>query len=683
MKKIPLINRDISWLSFNERVLQEAEDSTVPLMDRIKFLGIFSNNRDEFFRVRVATINRMLKVGKKAKKVFGEHPSELLNEIHKIVLRQQDKFESVYNNLIRQLEAQDIFIINEKQLHSEQEQFIRDYFRESVHPTLFPIILEKNLKFPYLKNNFLYLICRLTKRNKDTSKFSLIEIPTDVLPRFITLPKIEEKKFVIFLDDVIRFSVSEIFAPFDYIVSEAYTIKITRDAELDIEPDVSKSFIEKIAKSVKKRKTGMPVRLTHDSEMPVDMVNFLLAKMNMLKDDTLIPGNRYHNFRDFISFPFIGTAALRYKSQQPLAHKDLKTATSIISVLKKKDIMLSYPYQRFSHIIDLLREASIDPKVESIRITLYRVAEHSNIINALINAIKNGKSVSAVVELQARFDEEANIQWATKLQEEGVNVIFGVPGLKLHSKLFLITRREDGKRVNYAHIGTGNFNENTAKIYSDISLLTSDKRITNEIEKTFDFYSDNLRPYRHKHLVASPFSMRKIFSSLIKNEISNARKGKSAYIILKLNSLSDADMIKKLYKASQAGVKIKLLIRGICSLVPGKKKMSENIEVISIIDKYLEHSRVFIFCNKGKEKYFISSADWMTRNLDYRSEIAVPIYDDEIRAELSQIIAIQLNDNVKARILNRKQENIYKSGDTTVKVRAQEEIYRFLKQRHL
>lgn len=677
-----LINRDISWLSFNERVLQEAQDASVPLMERLKFLGIFSSNRDEFFRVRVATLNRMTRLGKRAKRVLGKHPKELLNDIHKIVLRQQNKFEATYTALIGELEAQNIFIINEKQMHSDQEQFIREYFRESIHPTLFPIILERRLKFPYLKNNSIYLVVRLTKKNKSDFKYSLIEIPADVLPRFVQLPKIEDKKFVMFLEDVIRFCLNEIFVPFDYTASEAYTIKLTRDAELDIEQDVSKSMIEKITKSLKKRKTGMPVRFTYDSATPKDMLNFLLKKINVLKDDTLIPGSRYHNFKDFISFPFIGTSALRYKTQLPLPHKDLKTASSILNVLRKKDVLLTYPYQQFSHIIDLLREASIDPKVESIKITLYRVAEHSNIVNALINAVKNGKSVTAVVELQARFDEEANIHWANKLQEEGATVIFGVPGLKLHSKLFLIHRKENGKRVNFAHIGTGNFNENTAKIYSDISLLTSDKRITAEVEKTFEFYSDNLKTSPYKHLLSAPFSMRKKFSFLIKREINNARAGKQAYIILKLNSLSDAGMIKKLYQASAAGVKIKLIMRGICSLIPGEKELSENIEALSIVDKYLEHSRVLIFCNGGDEKYFISSADWMTRNLDYRSEIATPIYDKNIQKELKQIIEIQLADNTKARIINRKQDNTFKTNDTAAKVRAQEEIYKFLRTSH-
>jgi polyphosphate kinase len=454
---------------------------------------------------------------------------------------------------------------------------------------------------------------------------------------------------------------------------------MTRDAELDIEQDVSKSLVKKISESLKKRKRGQPVRLIYDQALPAEMLALLIKKLNFRKDDFPVPGGRYHNFKDFMNFPDIGKPSFRYKNIEPLLHKDLKGQRSLFEVIRKKDILLCFPYHTYYHIIDLLREATIDPKVTSIHITLYRVAKNSNILNALINAVKNGKSVTAIVELQARFDEEANIFWANRLQEEGAKVIYGVPGLKAHSKLFLISRSENGKTVNYAHIGSGNFNEDTAKIYSDLSLLTADKRITDDVSKIFSFYQDNFRIGNYKSLIVSPFYMRKKLVHLINKEIEHSEDGKEAYIILKLNSLVDHDMIRKLYEAAEKGVKIKLIVRGVCSMITQPEEHM-NIEAISIVDKFLEHSRVFIFCNKGDEKYFISSADWMNRNLDFRSEVATPIYSKPIQKMLRTMIDIQWNDNVKSRIIDNKQENKYKLTTGRSKKRAQEEIYNYLKE---
>ena len=679
-KNVELINREISWLSFNERVLQEAEDATVPLIERLKFLGIFSNNRDEFFRVRVATIRRMSKVGKKAKDILGEAPLDLLDRIQKVVISQQNRFDKLYQQLIHELAVHNIFIINEKQLSPEQGEVVRKYFKEQVLPTLVPIMIDSSAKFPYLKDKSSYLIIKLARHEKGKKpRYALVEVPSQVLSRFYVLPAEKEKKFIILLDDVIRYCLDDIFAIFEYDSVEAYTIKLTRDAELDIDNDVSKSMVEKISGGLKKRKKGQPVRLVYDSDISKDMLALVMKKIKLRKEDNPIPGGRYHNFKDFMNFPKLDAPGLYYQDHPPLAHPDLEMKKSVLEVLRKKDILLTYPYQSFHHVIDLLREASIDPKVESIHITLYRVAKNSNIVNALINAMKNGKRVTVVMEIQARFDEENNIYWANKLQEEGARVIYGVPNLKVHSKLFLISRREGKKQRLYAHVGTGNFNELTARVYTDHSLLTTDERITREVEKLFHFYEDNLKLQVYKHLVLSPFSMRKKFLGLIHKEIANAKAGKNAYIILKMNSLVDKEMIRALYDASRAGVKIKLIIRGICSLVTGIDELSENIEAISIVDKHLEHARVFIFCNGGAEKYFISSADWMTRNLDYRSEAAVPIYDKKIQKELRDIIDIQLKDNTKARVLNKKQTNKYKVTGSIVKVRAQEDIYQLLK----
>ncbi len=682
--KFVLINRELSWLSFNERVLQEAEDKTVPLIERIKFLGIFSNNRDEFFRVRVATLKRVIKHQKKAVQYIGENPHRLLNKIQKIVINQQNKFDSIYQTILLELAEKGISIINEKQLSTEQGLFVKSFFRDKVMPKLFPIMLDSSSPFPYLKDKSGYLIIKLGRNNKENkSKYALIEVPTDELSRFVVLPKEKDKFFIVLLDDIIRYNLNDLFVNFEHDYIESYNIKLTRDAEIDIDNDISKSLVEKVSKGLKDRKKGQPVRLVYDRNISDDILDYIMKKIKLGKEDSPIPGGRYHNFKDFISFPRIGSSDLVYKKTKALKHPNLANETSFFKVIKEKDILLTYPYQSFEHIVDFLREASIDPKVQSIKITLYRVAEHSNIVKALINAVKNGKEVIAVIELRARFDEESNIFWATKLQEEGAKVIYGVPGLKVHSKLFLITRKENGKQHTYAHVGTGNFNGNTASVYTDFSLLTANKNITEEIEKVFAFYADNIKQGNYKHLLVAPFFMRKKLIQLINTEIKNAKNKKPAYIILKLNNLVDQEMIKKLYEASSSGVKIKLIIRGICSLVAGVKGLSENIEAISIIDKYLEHSRVFIFCNSGDEKYFISSADWMYRNIDHRSEVAVPIYDKNIQLQIRSIINTLLSDNTKARILGSKQTNEYKKTEYKNLIRSQDEIFNLFKNKKI
>ena len=682
-KEIPYINREISWLSFNERVLQEAADKSTPLIQRIKFLGIFSNNRDEFYRVRVATVKRLSKLGRKALDLYGDDPKELLPKLQRRVIEQQTHFEEIYIEILKELAEHKIFIINEKQLSKTQIHYIKNYFHSEIMPALFPVMADDFKSFPYMKDKSGYLFVKLTSTIdiKKKNKFALIEIPSKVTNRFVVLPIENENKYVILLDDVIRYCVDEIFEVFGYKAVESYNIKLTRDAELDIDNDVSKSMLEKISKSVKDRKKGQPVRFVYDALMPNDMLTFIMRKLSMDKKDNAIPGGRYHNFKDFIDFPTLGEKKLTYKNHPALEHKYLKTNTkTILKTVRVKDILLHYPYHTFNHIITLLREASIDPTVESIKITLYRLAEASRIANSLINAVKNGKKVTVVVELQARFDEENNIYWANKLQEEGAVVIYGVTGLKVHSKLFLITTREKGKEMKFAHVGTGNFNEKTARTYTDLALLTCDKRITEEVGKIFDFYVDNFKVGNFKHLAVAPFYMRKVFTSLLNKEIQFAKAGKKASVILKMNSLVDKEMISKLYEASRAGVKITLIIRGACSLVTEVAGYSDNIKVFSLVDKYLEHARIFIFHNSGDEKIYMSSADWMSRNLDSRSEVAVPIYDKEIRKQLKDIIAIQLSGNTKLRIIDRKQENRYKKAlPGEKKIRVQDEIYYYFK----
>ncbi|MBN2424238.1 MAG: polyphosphate kinase 1 [Calditrichaceae bacterium] len=676
-----IINREISWLSFNARVLQEAADPSVPLMERLKFLGIFSSNLDEFFRVRVGTLMRMLQAGIKVKAEIGGSPKKILNQIHDVVLQQRDWFDEVFTNIFQELARHEIFIINEKKLNRPQKVFLQSYFEEEVRPRLVPILLDNDKKFPYLKNQFIYLAVHLSKKdNPDTKRFALIEIPANILPRFITLPSSDDKIYLIMLDDVIRFGLGDIFHMFNYDKISAYTLKLTRDAEIDIQDDVTKSFFEKIARSLEQRETGQPVRFVYDKKMPKDLLDFILSKNNLDNFDNLIVGGRYHNARDFMAFPKIGTDKLYYKTIKPLEHRYIKARHSIFDVLKSKDILFHYPYHSFHHIINFLREAAIDPKVSSIRITLYRVAKNSSVINALINAINNGKKVTVVMELQARFDEEANIYWTKYLRDSGAHVIDGVPGLKVHAKLCLITRHEGNKKIRYASIGTGNFNENTARIYSDHSLLTADKRLSNEVKKVFDFFENNYRTSRYKHLLVAPFSMRRIWIKHIRDEIKNKQENKPAYIYLKMNSLVDNELIDWLYRASQAGVKIKIIARSICSIIPGIPGISEHIEAISIVDKYLEHSRIFIFCNNNNDLVFISSADWMIRNLDNRIEVAAPIYNPEIKAELKSFFEIQFSDICKARILDADQKNLKRVSDSAKNIRAQEELYQFLKQ---
>lgn len=678
-----IVNKEISWLSFNERVLQEADSPDVPLIDRLKFLGICSSNLDEFYRVRVATLNRLTFLGKKAKKYIGEDPIKILKEITPIALSQHEKFDKIYKKLIRALAKENIQIITEQELTPEQGEFVLNYFHSEVRPKLIPIMLTQVSDTLQLRDRTIYLsVCLYNKKEPSKNQYAIIEIPSDVLPRFLVLPSSEGQKYVILLDDVIRYGVDDIFSIFEFDRHEAYTIKITRDAEIDIDDDISESYLEKMHKSIKQREAGNPIRFIYDSRIPKKFLSLLKEKINITEEDTLIAGSKYHNNRDFMNFPSIGSRQLNYIPIKSLGHKDIPQGGSLLKCMKKKDILLHYPYQSFDYVIDLLREASIDPKVQSIKMTIYRVAKNSSVLHALINAVKNGKTVVAVLELQARFDEESNIYWANRLKEEGVKVIFGVPGLKVHSKLCLVTRAEKGGSAHYAIIGTGNFNEDTARLYTDHSLFTADKRLTREVNKVFNFFVKSYRSDTFKHLVVSPNFMRKRITRLINKEIKNAQVGKPAYIFLKLNGLTDPQIIQKLYKASEAGVEIKLIVRGMFSLIPGVEGMSSNIKAISIVDKFLEHTRIYRFCNNEDEIIYISSADWMPRNIDRRIEVTCPIYDEDIKNELRTYMDIQWSDNVRARILSEKLENRFRRDRSRKKIRTQWQTYDFLKKYH-
>jgi polyphosphate kinase len=644
-------NRELSWLNFNARVLQEASDPNVPLIERLRFLGIFSNNLDEFFRVRYATYRRISQSESgKNKAIKGYNVNKLLKEITQIVIKQQTESLNILSEIHEKLKAHRILIINETQIIPEHEQFVKDFFLNKVSPALVTIMLNDLDKAPNLKDTAAYLAVKLKGVNGSTGKpmYTLIEIPNSI-NRFVVLPSIDDKQYVIMLDDLIRYNLSVIFNIFEYDSISTHMIKITRDAELDLEGDLDKSYVEQLMDSVKDRLLGDPVRFVYDKNIDKDTLDFLLLKLEIENTDSLIPGGRYHNRRDYMKFPDLGAKHLLYDKIDPLPISGLSLQGSLLKKIAQKDYLQYTPYQTFSYTIKFLREAALDPSVKSIKITIYRLAEVSHIASSLINAVKNGKDVTVSIELQARFDEENNIKYSERMKREGIKLIFGVTGLKVHAKSCVIERLEGKKLKRYGFISTGNFNENTAKIYTDYTLFTSNNEILKDILKVFEFFEANYRIKKYKHLIVSPHYTKDFFYKKIDEQIELAKAQKNCGIMLKMNSLSSFDMAEKLYQASQAGVEIKLIIRGICCLVPGVKGMSENIKAISIVDKFLEHPRLFIFKTKKKEEVYISSADLMTRNLDNRVEITCPIYDKDIKAELIETFNICWKDNVKAR----------------------------------
>ena len=667
------VNREISWLQFNARVLQEASDETVPLIERLRFLGIFSNNLDEFFKVRYATVKRIVEAGKGGKSELGGiKAKDLLEIITQIVIKQQSESLEVLEIIHKRLKKENIFIIDETHIDNNQHDFIKDYFVKTVSPALVTIILSDLVVLPNLKDSAAYLAVRMVL-DSDKKQFALIEIPKSI-ERFVELPKQGDKSYIIMIDDLLRHCLSDIFNVFNYNSISAHMIKITRDGELDFESDLSKSFIEKISDSVKHRQLGEPVRFVYDKKIHKETLKFLMSKMGIDDTDSIIPGGRYHNRRDYLGFPSLGRTDLMYDKIEALPINGLSLHDSIFEYIAKKDYLLHAPYQTFSYIVKFLREAALDPNVKTLKITIYRLAEISHIASSLINAAINGKSVTVSIELQARFDEQANIDYAQQMEDEGVRLIFGVKGLKVHSKMCVIEREEGKKIKRYGFISTGNFNESTATLYTDYTLFTCNQKILKDVNKIFSFFDINYKIFRYKHLIVSPHYTQKAVFKLIDNEIQNVKDGNVGLIRLKMNSISSYTMIDKLYEASRAGVKIQMIVRGICCLIPGVKGMSENIEVISVIDKFLEHSRVYIFGNNGDSKLYISSADWMTRNIENRVEVSCPIYDDDIKKEIIETFNISWSDNVKARLLNDSQENEYRINDKE-KVRSQFAMY--------
>jgi polyphosphate kinase len=681
----PFRNKEISWLSFNARVLQEASDASVPLIERLRFLGIFSSNQDEFYRVRVATLHRLARLGRKGRKLLGHDPKAVLSEIKEIILRQQGVFQETYKKLLEELASHGIHLVDETGLTPEQGSFVKTYFRKEVRPKLTPLMVRPKVKFPYLRDKSIYLATRLRTKGGKNDRFALIEVPTDVLPRFLLLPQIGREQYVILLEDVIRFNLREIFSLFEFESIDAHLVKLTRDAELDIDDDVTESYVRKVVKGLKQREEGNPVRLVYDREISEDFRKLLMRKLGLKNPDSFVPSGRTHNHKDFIDFPRVarvGRQALLYPNLDPVPVGELDAMGSMLAAMREREFLLHFPYQPFDYVIDLLREAAIDPKVVAIKVTLYRVARHSGVANALLNAARNGKQVTAIIELQARFDEEANVALANQLQKEGAQVIFGVPGLKVHAKIGLIIRKEQKKLVRYAFLGTGNLNEDTAKLYVDHCLFTTDRRLTREVEAVFAFLHDNYRVAPFKHLMVAPFGFREGMTRLVKNEIRNARKGREAYIDLKLNNIADPAMIGLLYEAADAGVKVRLDVRGMYSVLASALKRPENLEAIGIIDRFLEHSRIFVFANGGKEKVFLSSGDWMTRNLDRRVEVTFPVYGPENQRELKEFLEMQWRDNVKARILDDELSNQYRARKGEA-VRSQSSFHELVRQRAL
>ncbi|MCP4465815.1 MAG: polyphosphate kinase 1 [Halieaceae bacterium] len=669
--------RELSWLSFNARVLQEAADTSVPLIERLRFLGIYSKNVDEFFRVRVAEVRRLIAVSSGDNR---QQAKELLVAIQKRVAELQKEFDRIYADLLRSLQKRGIYLITEEQLEEGQARFVQDYFTQTVLPQLEPILLTEGTAIPPLNEESLYLA--IDVKSQSERHLAVVDVPTDRLDRFVEIPRKKGKRGRVFivLEDIIRACLPQVFRGVLPIEgAKAYCFKFTRDAELEIDAGITQSLIDKMASSLKRRRMAETVRMVYDVKMPQRILDQLTGRFGFGKYDSMIAGGRYHNSKDFIDFPNVGAKHLFAKPMPPIRLPQLDARDCIFDAVREKDVFLYYPYHPFDYVVDLLKTAALDPHVSKISICLYRVARDSRVIDALVNAVQNGKKVLAVVELAARFDEEANINWAQSLTENGIQVLFGIPGLKVHSKLLLIERKEGSSARYYSYVGTGNFNEKTARRYTDFGLITHDQNMGKDVQGVFDFLQYTYKQPQYRLLMVSPYSVRSGLLELIEQEISNARSGYRASMTLKCNSLVDKQIVKKLYEASQAGVEVRLIVRGMCSLLPGVKGISENIQAVSIVDRFLEHPRAYIFYNRGSPKYLIGSADLMTRNLDYRVEVLCPIFDEDAQRVIQDTLDQQWHDNEKARMLDQSQRNRYiKRRKKATRIRSQETIYRYL-----
>ena len=674
MKKYTFKNRELSWLDFNERVLQEAADITVPLIERLRFIGIFSNNLDEFYKVRYATVKRLALSKEKVKKFYkGENAKDLLNLITERAIELQNRSNLILDFILKDLEKENIFIVDEQAIPKDSISYIESFFLDKIQPKLKIVLLNEKDDFPQLSESSCFLIIKIESKNKNLN-YAIIQFP-DEFERFIVI-KNQDVKYVIMIDDIIRYHLFEIFKIFNPSNISANMIKFSRDAELDFDDDISKSYLEKISQSVKDRLKGDPLRFVYDKEIDPNTLKFLLEKMNINSEiDSVIPGGKYHNKKDYMNFPILNND-LAYDKIEQLVIKDFYKHKTVFESIDERDFLVHTPFHKFNHILTFLSEASIDPDVKRICITIYRLSKLSSVANTLINAAKNGKEVIVQIELQARFDETNNIDYAKLMQDQGVKLIFGIPTLKVHAKVCVVEKFLNNKILKYGFISTGNFNESTAKIYTDFTIFTSNQSLLDEISNVFEFFSFNYKKFKYEKLIISPYNTKKFFKSLIKNEIKNAKSGKDAFIKIKLNNITNYEMVEELYKAAEEGVKINLIVRGICCLIPNQKNTHNNIELISIVDKFLEHTRMFIFCNNGKNKTYISSADWMTRNLDNRVEVTIPIEDDKISNQLNDIFSIYWNDNQKSRYVNSENNNEYKKNELDI-IRSQSQVYNY------
>ncbi|MFK8054670.1 MAG: polyphosphate kinase 1 [Saprospiraceae bacterium] len=678
-EQLPYLHRDLSWLSFNHRVLQEAMDPTVPLLERVKFMAIYASNLDEFFRVRVAGHRNLLRLGKSTKKELNVDPKVVLRAILKEVNAQQELFSKIFSDdLIPNLANHGVYLRRRLDLTRKQQIFVEEYFHDHMLPFVQPVLLIKNKVRPFLINGALYLVIEMVDRVTVETTYALVKIPSGELGRFIVLPSTQEdKKEIILMDDIVRHSISWMFPGYD--IKDTYSIKLTRDAELYIDDEFSGDLVDKIRKGLAKRHVGPASRFVYDREMPLELLDYLKDTFNLGKYDLLREG-RYQNNSDWFSFPDFGMVALKNPPMPPIPETVLSKTEDFWQAIREEDHLLYYPYHDYEAVVRFFEEASADPTVTHIKIVQYRVAKKSRIMDAIREAVQRGKQVTVFIEIKARFDEEANLAWGEKLEKAGVTVHYSFPGVKVHSKVAMVRRVEDGVGRLYTYMSTGNFHENTAKIYSDFGHFTSDPRITDEVARLFNYLETVKRPKQpFEHLLVGQFNMRATFISKIDREIKFAKAGKRAKIMLKMNSLQDGKMIEKLYEASQAGVEIRLIVRGIFSLVPEAKEFSENIRAISIVDRYLEHARVFTFHNGGKEELYLSSADWMTRNLSYRIETAFPIYDKVLRKRIIDLMEIQWADNVKSRTLDAKMKNTYRRTSQDLAIRSQVESYYYVK----
>lgn len=676
--------KELSWLAFNERVLQEAADKNNPAVERIRFLGIYSNNLDEFFRVRVADVKRQILIAYNAgNEEESERQRRLLAQIQRKVLELSRKFDTIHKEVVKALARYNIYILPKGQLDEYQRQWVRNYFINKILRHIAPIIIDKKTDLlSRLNGTAVYLYVALRREGR-SPRFAAVQVPTGEVSRFHLIPpqKSRKNKHIILLDDMIQLCMQDIFRGFIKFDSlESYSFKMTRDSEYSINDEIDESYVEKMSESMKQRLIAEPVRVIHDQDMPADMVEDLQKRLKVTKLDTLHSAGHYRNFKDFIGFPNVGREYLENTKLPAIDTQDFSGYNTVFDAITAHDILLYYPYHRFLHFTEFLRQAAFDPSVKAIRLNIYRVASHSRIVSSLIDAVDNGKKVTVVVELRARFDEEANIEWSKRMTDAGIRVVLGIPSLKIHSKLCIVSREERGKLMHYAHFGTGNFNEKTAKIYTDYSLFTKNQEMAEEANSVFELISYPYRRFKFQHLQISPLNARTRIQSLIRQEIQFLKEGHDAQILFKINNLVDKELIDDLYRASQAGIKIRGIVRGMCGLRPGLPGVSDNIEIISIVDRFLEHPRIMIFNGGGNRKVYISSADWMTRNMDNRIEVGAPIYDTTLQQRIVDILEIQFRDTLKARQIDKDQLNHYVKRGNRKKIRSQEEIYSYLKQ---